>query len=422
MTIKVFNTFEFVGSLEIRKETEKFKPYTKETFGSGWTKEKLMLNVKSDDSSMLVTLEDGYFSQTGYKIKKKGIGTKKEDGTFEKGSDLEIAWKDRLNKSVVDKVANYQKYILDFSNNKERYDLRKTIENIEKIESFPEDEKAEIIKKCNSTYETDIIEELKAKLKTLEEMKHEFLSRVDMIEMVRKEMSKNSNSTFKTTGNIAYSEWNGKVYRTFEVTKIEKALESDKKLLKGQLDLYFNENSLNEEAFEDTKKYYINAFTKSYDSQLKKDIYLPISLVMDASKLDLNNPKHKAKVNMLINPLRVDGEEFFQLQYIVKFARGSEKKELTIEDLTEFQRQCVEVGLKTFDEIKRELGGNKFGDRVDETRLTSINIKDFPNGREETDLTIEDMAINREQLDSSKESVSENDVISEDEEDVEDLI
>ena len=39
--MKIYNTFEFVGTLGVAKETEKFKPYTKNTYDSGWVKEEL---------------------------------------------------------------------------------------------------------------------------------------------------------------------------------------------------------------------------------------------------------------------------------------------------------------------------------------------------------------------------------------------
>jgi hypothetical protein len=43
---KLYNTFTFVCKLVIPKETEKFKPYTKEKYESGWIKEKLKVTAK----------------------------------------------------------------------------------------------------------------------------------------------------------------------------------------------------------------------------------------------------------------------------------------------------------------------------------------------------------------------------------------
>lgn len=394
---KVYNNFEFTSKLEILNDTEKFKAYKKHEASSGWINEELMINARNEDSAVLVSLKDGYYKQANYTFERNGIGEKNEDGSWKEAPKIKVNWNDRKNQTIIDKVANYQKYVLDFSNNKERYDLRIMIEKLEN-KAIQEEEKNKLIEECENTYKTSKIDELKTKLKELEGLRYEFLSRVDMIEVFKKEFPKYKDLVFKTTGNLTFSEWKGNVYRNFEVKKIEKALDTDKRILKADIDLYFNSESLDESLFEDTKKYIINAYTKSYDGQLKKEIFLPIALIMDASRLDLENKKHKGKVDFLINPLRVeDDNTYYQLQYNVKITRGAEKKEITIDDLTDFQRSQVEVGLKTLEQIKKDLGGNKFGDRVDEIRLININTKDFQNGAEETDLTIDDFIIKKEE-------------------------
>lgn len=391
---KVFNAFEFIGGLELRKDTDKFKSYDKQEFESGWVRERLMVNVKAGDSSMLVEISDMYSSKAGYSLKKRGKSIKNEDGSYTKGEDITIPWKDRLSKAALDNVANWQKFVLDFSNNKERYELRNAIQKLEANELSDEEKNALVNK-----FKTDDIEVLKQKLVEMESMKHEFLNRVDLIKVLQEELPKHPNMRFKVTGNITFSQSpkDNRVYRTFEVNKIEKALDTDKTALKGNLDIFFNENSLNEETFEETKKYIITGYIKTYDTQLQQDIYVPQTLIMDASKLDLNNSKHKAKVNVLINPFRdCDEDKIYELQYVVKFARGAERKEITLEDLTETQRESIEADLITFEEVKRELGGNTFGDRVDETRLVGINVIDYPNGREETELELSSMLVDKQ--------------------------
>lgn len=207
-----------------------------------------------------------------------------------------------------------------------------------------------------------------------------------------------TNTVFKITGNINYSEWNGKVYRTFQVNKIEKAVKGEKLRLNGQLDLYFNQQSLDESLFEDTKKYYLNAWTKTYDGQLKQEIYVPITLIADGSRLDLTNEKHLKRLEGLVKRFRVtDDETIYQFSYEVKFANGSERVEITMDDLSDIQKEYIEDGIMTFEEAVMDLGGNKFGDRVNETRLFKpAHIKDFPDGAMETDLKLEDFIIERE--------------------------
>ncbi len=406
----IYNTFEFVGALTIKKDTDKSKGYEVTNYESGWCKEKLLLNVKADDSSQLVEVSDIYSTNSGYKLKKKTPKEKQADGSFKDGSELEIAWKDRNLQSILDKVSNGQKYILDFSNNKERYDLRITIEKLEKNEITEDDVKTQ--------YETSDIIELKKKLEKLEGMKFEFLNKVDMIAKLKEELPKHPNIKFKVTGNINFYESmkTHNVGKNFMVKKIEKALDKDKVGLKGDIDIYFNEDSLNEDMFEDTKKYIINGYVKTFDSQLKQDIYLPYPLIVDASRLDMNNPQHKGRIDMLISPFKnCDEDIIYELQYKVKFARGAERKEITLDDLNEWQRMAVENGLEDFEKLKRELGGNTLGDRIDETRTIGFNLKDFPEGAVATGLQLSEMLVDKQLLleEQSKEAKDNTETTSE---------
>ena len=431
--MKIYNTFEFVGTLGVAKETEKFKPYTKNTYDSGWVKEELKLNVKANESSEMISIADGYFDKKGYTFGRKGAKIKQEDGSFKETPDLKIAWEDRKSKTIIDKVASYQKYVLDLSNNKERYDLRQAIEKLS--DDAVSDETIEELKKkfilISGLKETkDMVETLKEELDNLNNKKTEYLSRVDMIEDVKKLINteQGTNTIFKITGNIVFSEWKGKVYKTFEVNRIEKATSKDKLKLSGNLDLYFTQESLDDSSFEETKKYIINAHTKTYDGQLKKQIYVPLTLVADGSRLDFNNEKHVKRLNGLIKPLKnfEDDEVIYQLPYEVKFANGSEKVEITMDDLTDYQRELIEDGVLTFEEAKMDLGGDKFGDRVREIRLFKPYIKDdFMNGAVDTDLTLDDFVIIRPEKEAEKpkeEEVEIDNTVDEDEEDVDDLI
>ncbi|EGT3606857.1 hypothetical protein ACSW9O_15795 (plasmid) [Clostridium perfringens] len=426
----IYNTFEFVGAASIKKDTEKSKGYEVTSYDSGWTKERLLLNVKADDSAQLVEISDMYLNKPGYKFKKKTPKEKKPDGSLGEAKELEIAWKDRNNESVLEKVANWQKYILDFSNNKERYDLRVRIEKLEKNE-MDEKELEELKIELEQQYGTADLEDLKKKLKELEDMRFEFLNKVDMIAKFKKEFPKYSNMKFKISGSIEFYESmkTHNVGKNFMVKKIEKALDKDKTGLKGDIDIYFNEDSLNEDIFEDAKKYIINGYVKTFDSQLKKDMYLPYPLIVDASRLDMNNPKHKGRIDMLISPLKdCDEDVIYELQYKVKFARGAERKEITLDDLNEWQRNAVEVGLKDFEDLKRELGGNTMGDKIDETRAIGFNLKDFPEGAIATELKLSEMLIDKELLLEEQSKNNNNNLVTstgddtEPQDDLEDLL
>ena len=384
---KIYNSFDFICKLLIPNETDKFKPYKKETYDSGWTKEQLMVIAKTDVSSVLLTVGGGYYSNKDYKIKTYSKNEKKEDGSIIKGGKLEIPWGDRQKKYALDKVADFKKVVFDTSSYYERMKLERFIKNLEEGKAKEED-KNNMLKE----YGTIEIEKLQEKLKELQGLKKEFLSEVDLISLLKTEIPKYENELFHIRGNIEYSEWNGKGYQKFIPKVIEKAHETKQKL-NGVVDIFFNQSSLNSSAYEITKKYIIDGYTRNYDGQLKKEIFVPMEFVIDGSKINPNNPKQVGKLNFLVKPFKVEDDKIYELQYNVKFMNGAERKEITIDDLTPMQREQVELGLEDFDELKRGLGENKFGDNINENRLFKVNTIDFPNGAEETPYTYEDLCV-----------------------------
>jgi hypothetical protein len=432
----IYNTFEFIGRLAMPKETDKFKVHTKTEYDSKWVKEELKLNVRADENSETILISDGYFNKPNYEFTKRCAKEKLEDGTYKEVPDLKVNWNDRKNQTVISKVAFNQKYILDLSNNKERYDLRQAIENL-KDDAVSDD----IIKEVKEKFELvraledkkDIVATLKEELLRLEGLKTEYLNKTDMVQDLLKlvKTSEGTNTVFKIVGNINFSEWKGKVYKSFDVQRIEKAVDKESKKLRltGVLDLYFNSTSLNEDTFETSKKYFLNVWTRTYDSQLKKQIYVNISdIVADGSRLDFENPKHVKLIETIANAFRFhiegrtdkDEEKIYQIAFEVKFANGAEKKELTIDDLTETQKDYVESGIITLEDAILELGGDKFGDRIREIRLVKpTHIKEFMNGAEETELTMEDFVIERvdatDKKDTTKNSEPEAEVVDDDE-------
>jgi hypothetical protein len=406
-----YNNFNFVCKLGIPQETEKFKPYTKDKYESGWIKETLRVTAKTDESSVLLNFEGGYYEKA-FKITTYGNGTKKADGSFVKGEKIEVAWEDRKKKSILDKVSNNAKITFDLSSNGERYYLTNAIKKL-KESTANDEEKIEIQNRFESL-DVSILEE---KLKELESLKTEFISYVDMIAFLKTELPKHKEMRFRVTGNVEYSEYNGKTYRRFIPKKIEKSFET-KEVLKGQVDIFFNSSSLDGSIFEDSKKYILNGWTKNYDGQLKKEIYVPTTFIFDASKLDLNKPEHKARVDFLVDDFTVDDDKIYQLQYEVKFMQGAERKSFTEDDLTDYQKRQIASGQIDFDEIKRRAGGFKLGDRIDETRLVKTNSTEYPDGRKETELTLDDFVIIRETKTDAESTVASVDAETEDVDDL----
>ena len=71
---------------------------------------------------------------------------------------------------------------------------------------------------------------------------------------------------------------------------------------------------------------------------------------------------------------------------------GAQKVEITEDMLTDEQKEDLECGLITLDDIRADLGGNVYRDRVQEYQFSKI-ARGFTRGRNDTVYTAEDMVI-----------------------------
>ena len=122
------NTFEFVGKLSIGKESEKFKPYTTESYPSGWTNNKLLFNVVAGDNRHMLESKGGYFANGEGKIYTFSKGGKDAEGNQIKGEKLEILWKNRFDPKQIEKVAEFKKFVIDLEEYGRRYKLERILD------------------------------------------------------------------------------------------------------------------------------------------------------------------------------------------------------------------------------------------------------------------------------------------------------
>ena len=71
---------------------------------------------------------------------------------------------------------------------------------------------------------------------------------------------------------------------------------------------------------------------------------------------------------------------------------GAQKTEITEDMLTDEQKEDLECGLITLDDIRADLGGSVYGDRVQEYQFDKI-ARGFTKGRNDTVFTDDDMII-----------------------------
>ena len=360
--VKLNNAFEFVGALNLMKE-----PVKTTEFDSGWTKKELKAVInESKANGVFLSLEGGYYESKG-KPDKVFSFTKKLFG--ENGGKLELTWDDRNNQSIINKVADFSKTVIDLTTDtemKEKYaQLRKDIWKIESNENVTEEDKVKL-------------EQLYKDVKETVPYRYEFLHELDVLDFFEKHKDKLSGKKFKVKGEVKVSHWNGKFYTNYVPSHFELANEDEPNKLALDLDLYFDKDVIDKTLFKSEKVMTFNTYILGYDSGHRKDVFFPLQTVLNASTYDPENTKHNAHINIVEKFFTVKGKKVFQLPYSAKVISGAEVKTFSEADLTEDQKTLIEIGMATMDDFKPK--GQTFGDNLNEIRLLFPKIKDMGEG------------------------------------------
>ena len=88
----------------------------------------------------------------------------------------------------------------------------------------------------------------------------------------------------------------------------------------------------------------------------------------------------------------VDDDTYKELGVEVNMLNGAQKVEITDDMLTDEQKEDLDCGLITLDDIRADLGGSVYGDRVQEYQFKKI-ARGYTKGRIDTVYTEDDMVI-----------------------------
>ena len=345
------NSFRFVGKIGIPKGSEKFKPYSENTSASGWKSRKLIFNVKTKGNMESCELFGGYSEKNpiiyGYT---KGDGDKK-------GESVQIPWNKRNDEKILENQAPW---------------------------------------KINT-------------IKLSEENNMKFLSHWDMIEALKEIVADEQykDAVFAVTGTIEYQTYKDKVYTKYipqRITLVDG--EEVEETLEGTIELHFGEDAVVDN-FEDTKKIFLNGFTMQYDNTAKKELGVKVeNLELDLSGVEDEKAEKMYKL-WTKKVLVANGDEYMKVGLKVKFINGNEQKEFTEDMLDEEQKEFIEMGLMTFEEIKKEMGSG-YGERVKSIKINGL-AKGYSKGAQETGMTLEDYLPKVEVFDDEDDNNDSND-------------
>jgi len=399
--------FEMTGKLSISKETEKFHPYTEKTYPSGWVRKQLLFNVTCGDNRHMLTVTAGAFADGHGDIHSFTKGGVDENGNKVKGESIQIPFKERLTSPKLAEIAEFKKFIIDLEQPGRRYKLQNMADKIHEGKELTDEE----LKEVGLESKDDVTTALEKSNKK----RHEFISEMDYIDFIKKvidsEKYKDKLFFIRGNGEYQYSDNQQKVYESYIPTRIYLAADDAEPSSTATINIIFNSESLDEMSVEEKGKYYVNGHMMEYDQNRKANIPVPVTIVIPVPEDD---EKGKKKAEAFKHKFMVDDDTYKEYGAIVNMLNGAQKTEITEDMLTDEQREDLDLGIITMDDIRAEIGGNVYGDRIREYQLVKP-ARGFTKGRQDTVWTDEDMIIKPiEEAIPDSEYLFENEVVDDD--------
>lgn len=385
--------FEMIGKLSMPKESDKFKPYSETKYESGWVRRSIRVNAACGDNRHLLSIDAGSFADGHGFVYTFTKQTTDADGNVKKGESIQIPFKERLTSKRLPEVAEFRKFIIDLEENGRRRKLTSAYDKVKEGSSLTDEELKDL--GINSE------DELKDAIDKSNKKRHEFISEWDYVEFIKKvlDSGKYANKKFYIKGNGAYqySDKNQRVYDSLVPNRIYLADDDAEEYSIANVNILFNKDSFDDMSVEEKGRYYINGYMMEYDNGGRKDkdgktakIPVPTTIVIPVAPDDADD-KTKKKVEVMKKKFITDTDEFREYGIVVNMLNGAQKTEITEDMLTDEQKEDLEFGLITMDDIRKELG-QVYGDRVTEWQFVKP-ARGFTKGSVETVYTSEDMEI-----------------------------
>lgn len=386
--------FEMTGKLSISKETEKFHPWSEKTYPSGWVRRQLMFNVTCGDNRHMLTVTAGAFEDGHGDVFSFTKGGVDENGKKVKGESIRIPFKERFTSPKLAEIAEFKKFIVDLELPGRRYKLQNMVDGIREGKEVTDEQ----LKKVGLTSKEEADEALKKSIKK----RHEFISEWDFAEFIKKviDSGKYTDKKFFIRGNgeYQYSDSKQQVYESYIPNRIYLAADDAEESSTATFNIIYGADALDEMSVEEKGKYYVSGFMMEYENNRKANIPVPVTITIP---VDPNaDDKGKRRIESLKHKFMVDDDTYKEYGVIVNMLNGAQKVEITEDMLTEDQREDLDCGLITMDDIRAELGGSVYGDRVKEYQFLKP-ARGFTKGRQDTIYTSDDMVIKPIETESS---------------------
>ena len=375
------NNISFTGKIRKIKDG-----YSEQEFSGGLIKRRLRFMALCGNSTQWLEV-----SVLVWKDTKTGLVDAKKNKVYTlksvegaKDEKQTIEWANRLNPDVIASVPGYKRFVVDT----DTFAKRKELE------------------------EAGLDEELEKSNKKRKEFIHESDFIDYLIKVLDNEKSKDMIFRINGTAEYAYGSKKDMYYRSFIPQKIFRVPDNTEQACTGSMKLYFAEGAVDDTCTDETGDIVINAFVDYYDQTAKMNAFAPISVKIAADHKMANGFKKRFS--------KAEGEEIKELGVGVNFINGAQTVDITEDMLSDEQREAIEDGMVTFEDIKAELGGTAFGERVTEIRLTGL-MKGYSSGVQDTMYSIEDLRkrpIKEEPKNEESDNEEVTDIFADDDDDI----
>lgn len=376
------NTFNFVGKIIPCKATDNFKPHDKVTFDSGWSKESIKFNVACGTNRHM--LETSVF--TPKDLEEVTIYTFVKREGEEKGHAEQIPYADRLDPEIVNAVQPFKKYVVD----NEIPDRRKELKAA--LIAF---EDGTITDETMQKLGVTSIEDCKTAFDKSCKKRHEFIWEGDfldyLVKFVNSEKIKGINYRIMGEYALEYNPQNDVWYRKFKPQRIYRADDSAEPKSQTEFVVTFGREAVDDADFEETGKLHINGYITQYlGKPYKKNCFAPMTFTVDGSKDESAKKKALGFKRKFTFPDESDAE-YREIGIVCDILDGAQVVEFTEDMLTDEERDDIECGLATFDEVKKEHNKDIYGDKITDIVVSALARNYVGKGATDTAYTAEDV-------------------------------
>lgn len=315
--------FNFSVKYKAPKELKTLLKQGTSAGGNEWNR----LNLPVTDMKSTVYLE----CMGSKRAKLKVYCARKDENDKVENFQKEITWAERLNKSLIEELASFAKYTLVIGEEKQVFATEWDFNN--------------------AVYNAIVDGQF-------------------------------DNKTLFIRGQILYSEYKGKPQQKFKPSYIQ-VNDSDKLYMSGEVSFSFTGDAMDIESGRSKNQVYIDGHVLDYNSDIKEKTFYKRTFVMDYSELEKLEGEAKEKAIKKFGFMKKcfqgkSTDKVYEMGFLTSFVMGSEEVELTIDDLTEFEKDSLEYGY-TLEDIKKARG-TKRGDFRQDTLLLMPLLSVYPNG------------------------------------------